>query len=107
MNKTPKKTAAGKGGTTVTVKRAVKTASKPPLEPKLEETPRSSQTRSPFYVVGIGGSAGALEAFDQFFSAMPADSGLAFVLVPHLDPTHKGMMPELLQRTTHMEVHQA
>lgn len=55
----------------------------------------------------MGGSAGALEAFEQFFTHMPADSGLAFVLISHLDPTHKGMMPELLSRSTAMKVVQA
>ena len=60
-----------------------------------------------FYIVGMGGSAGGLEAFGQFFSHMPADCGMAFVIVPHLDPTHKGMMPELLQRCTKMQVFQA
>ena len=45
-----------------------------------------------------------LEAFAQFFSHLPADTGLAFVLVPHLEPTHKGMMPELLGRQTKMKV---
>lgn len=59
------------------------------------------------YVVGMGGSAGGLEAFGQFFTHMPVDNGMAFVLVPHLDPTHKGMMPELLQRFTKMQVFQA
>ena len=59
------------------------------------------------YIVGIGGSAGGLEAFGQFFTHMPVDSGMAFVLVPHLDPTHKGMMPDLLQRFTKMQVFQA
>ena len=52
----------------------------------------------------MGGSAGGLEAFEQFFSHLPPDSGLAFVLVPHLEPTHKGMMPELLRRYTKMTV---
>jgi two-component system CheB/CheR fusion protein len=52
----------------------------------------------------MGGSAGALEAFEQFFANMPPDSGLAFVLVTHMDPTHKGMMPELLGRCTTMSV---
>lgn len=43
------------------------------------------------YVVGIGASAGVLEAFEQFFSHLPPDTGMAFVLVQHLDPTtHKG-----------------
>ena len=52
----------------------------------------------------MGASAGGLEAFEQFFSHLPPDTGLAFVLVPHLEPTHKGMMPELLGRHTRMPV---
>ena len=71
------------------------------------EPPRKSIKKDSFYIVGMGGSAGGLEAFGQFFTHMPADSGIAFVLVPHLDPTHKGMMPELLQRFTKMQVFQA
>jgi two-component system CheB/CheR fusion protein len=39
-------------------------------------------------VVGIGASAGGLEALKKLFAAMPPDSGIAFVLVPHLDPAH-------------------
>ena len=60
-----------------------------------------------FYIVGMGGSAGSLEAFEQFFLNMPDNSGAAFVLISHLDPTHKGMMPELLQRYTKMKVFEA
>ena len=60
-----------------------------------------------FYIVGMGGSAGSLEAFEQFFRNMPEDSGAAFVLISHLDPTQKGMMPELLQRYTKMKVFEA
>ena len=55
-------------------------------------------------IVGIGASAGGLEALEQFLSHVPAGSGLAFVIVQHLDPTRKGIMPELLQRTTRMKV---
>jgi two-component system CheB/CheR fusion protein len=66
--------------------------------------PRPGRARAPIGVVGMGGSAGGLEAFEQFFSHLPPDTGLAFVLVPHLEPTHKGMMPELLQRYTRMQV---
>lgn len=47
-----------------------------------------------------------MESFEQFFRNMPADSGLAFVVVSHLDPIHKGIMPELLQRLTTMKVSQ-
>ena len=67
----------------------------------------SRKTKGPTYIVGMGGSAGALEAFEQFFTRMSPDSGLAFVLVTHMDPTHKGMMPELLGRCTTMSVTQA
>ncbi len=60
-----------------------------------------------FPIVGIGASAGGLEALEQFFHFLPHDSGMAFVVVQHLDPNHVGMMPELLQRTTQMKVSQA
>src|SRR5512138_1906354 len=59
-----------------------------------------------FPIVGIGASAGGLEALEQFFESMPKDSGMAFVIVQHLDPSHVGVMPELLQRTTVMKVTQ-
>ena len=57
-----------------------------------------------FPIVGIGSSAGGLEALEQFLGHVPADSGMAFVIVQHLDPTRKGIMPELLQRATGMKV---
>ena len=60
-----------------------------------------------FPVVGIGASAGGLSAFKKFFSHMPADSGMAFVLVPHLAPTHESLMVELLARQTTMPVCEA
>ncbi|MHB8535759.1 MAG: chemotaxis protein CheB [Sulfuricaulis sp.] len=57
-------------------------------------------------VVGIGASAGGLEALENFFAHVPADSGIAWVVIQHLDPNHKGILPELLQRSTSMEVAQ-
>jgi two-component system, chemotaxis family, CheB/CheR fusion protein len=57
-----------------------------------------------FPIVGIGASAGGLEALEQFLEHMPQTNGMAFVIVQHLDPTRKGVMPELLQRATAMEV---
>ena len=57
-----------------------------------------------FPVVGIGASAGGLEALEHFLARVPKSSGMAFVIVQHLDPTRKGIMPELLQRTTSMRV---
>jgi len=60
-----------------------------------------------FPIVGIGASAGGLEALEHFFSNMPVDNGMAFIVIQHLDPTHPGIMPELLQRITRMKVLQA
>lgn len=60
-----------------------------------------------FQIVGIGASAGGLEAFEQFFRSAPPDSGLAFVLVPHLDPGHASILTEILQRATSMPVVEA
>ena len=57
-----------------------------------------------FYIVGMGASAGGLEAFEKFFQNMSSDSGMAFVLVPHLDPTHVSIMPDLLKKYTKMRV---
>ncbi len=71
------------------------------------KAPVKSILKDSFYIVGMGGSAGGLDAFKQFFANMPTDSGMAFVLVSHLDPTQKSMMPELLQRFTKMQVFQA
>ncbi|MDX9822002.1 MAG: chemotaxis protein CheB, partial [Syntrophales bacterium] len=59
-----------------------------------------------FPIVGIGASAGGLEALEAFLQNVPEDSGMAFVIIQHLDPTHKGIMVELLQRATPMKVTQ-
>ena len=59
---------------------------------------------SQFPIVCIGASAGGLEAFEQFLSNVPKDSGMAYIVIQHLDPTQKGMLPELLQRISSMEV---
>ena len=58
-------------------------------------------------VAGLVASAGGLDAFRKFFTTMPADSGVAFVLVPHLDPNHDSLMVELLARCTKMPVVEA
>ena len=57
-----------------------------------------------FPIVALGASAGGLEALEAFFEHIPADSGLAFVVVQHLDPKHDDMLSELLQRRTMMPV---
>ena len=57
-----------------------------------------------FPVVGIGASAGGLDAFKKLLKAIPEDSGIAYVLVQHLDPNHESLLPELLQRVTKVPV---
>ncbi len=69
-------------------------------------TPRKEDGPAPL-IVGIGASAGGLEAFKAFFEHMPSDSGMAFVLVQHLSPDHKSMLAELLGKTTAMTVTEA
>jgi two-component system CheB/CheR fusion protein len=55
-------------------------------------------------VVGLGGSAGSIEALQEFFTTMPPRSGLAFVVVIHLSPEHESLLPEVIQRCTRMPV---
>ncbi len=57
------------------------------------------------YVVAVGASAGGLEALERFFSVMPTDTGMAFVVVQHLSPDFKSLMGELLARWTDMKIH--
>ncbi|HEX7508449.1 MAG TPA: chemotaxis protein CheB, partial [Polyangia bacterium] len=70
-------------------------------------TPSPSHPRDEsgsFPIVGIGASAGGLEAIEQFLRRVPDGSGMAFVIVQHLDPTQKGMLVELLSRATSLDV---
>jgi two-component system CheB/CheR fusion protein len=62
---------------------------------------------TPRLLVGLGASAGGLDAFKSFFTNMPPQSGMAFVLVQHLDPHHKSLLVELLSSHTEMPVMQA
>jgi len=80
-----------------------------PKKPKSEISSREKSAASDtvrFPIVGIGASAGGLEAFEQFLSHVPENSGMAYIVIQHLDPTQKGMLPELLQRITKMKVFQ-
>src|ERR1700730_13374250 len=60
-----------------------------------------------FPVVGVGASAGGLEAFTKLLQHLPADTGMAFVLVQHLDPKHESILASLLSRATRMTVREA
>ena len=80
---------------------------KPATSPRKTPPPAApTPPARPFPVVGIGASAGGLEALELFLRNVPPGSGMAYVIVQHLDPTHKGIMPELLQRATSMKVMQ-
>jgi PAS domain S-box-containing protein len=73
-----------------------------PKEPEtLQSHPAQSRT---FPVVGIGASAGGLEAFRQLLEHLPTDTGMAFVLVQHLDPERESILAELMSKTTKMSV---
>src|SRR5688572_4799477 len=59
----------------------------------------------PSHIVGIGASAGGLEALERLFENMPVNSGMAFVVVQHLSPDFKSVMDELLARKTRIPIH--
>jgi two-component system CheB/CheR fusion protein len=59
-----------------------------------------------FPVVGIGASAGGLEAVRSFLKALPAKPGMAFVFIQHLSPTHESILPEILEKVAPFPVHQ-
>lgn len=63
--------------------------------------------KSPLYIVGIGASAGGLEALEQFFDCMPSDTGMAFIVVQHLSPDYKSLMAHILSKNTRMRIQEA
>ena len=64
------------------------------------------QPALPFPIVCVGASAGGLEAFTQLLSALPTDTGMAFVLVSHLSPSHASHLAEILSRATQLPVNE-
>jgi two-component system, chemotaxis family, CheB/CheR fusion protein len=91
-----KQSGARKGSRRPVAHGTTRTASKGPAPPS------TSQQLS--LVVGIGASAGGLEAFTRFFANMPVNGGMAFVLIQHLDPQRVSMLVELLSAKTTMPV---
>ncbi|MBC7425772.1 MAG: PAS domain S-box protein [Bacteroidia bacterium] len=71
---------------------------------KNKETVNPPATVQNFPIVGIGASAGGLDAFKRLLNAIPEKSGMAYVLVQHLDPNHDSILPEILQRVTKIPV---
>lgn len=77
------------------------------IELEIAESPDGLSERAPandFLIVGIGASAGGFEAIQIFLKKMPAETGMAFIFVPHLDPTRETMMPELLSHITDIPI---
>jgi len=62
---------------------------------------------APSFIIGIGASAGGLEAIESFFSTVPAENDFAFVVIQHLSPDYKSLMVEILSKRTPMPVHRA
>ncbi len=90
------------------VKESSVTTAESVTSPEHAARPARSRTRdADFPIVGIGCSAGGLEALEALLSHVPADCGMAFVIVQHLDPQHTSNLPELLQRATPMPVVEA
>ncbi|MCX6689382.1 MAG: PAS domain-containing protein [Methanoregula sp.] len=93
----------------------IKNKTRPPTEKKIatkknaiaRKNGGTNTQNATFPIIGIGASAGGLEAFELFFKTMTADCGMAFVLIPHLDPGHASMLSDILQRNTTMPVHEA
>ena len=73
--------------------------------PKKNKTPPPATVQN-FPIVGIGASAGGLDAFKRLLTAIPESSGMAYILVQHLDPSHESILPEILQRVTKIPVHE-
>ncbi|EEF61789.1 chemotaxis protein CheB [Pedosphaera parvula] len=88
---------------------SVKTADRTQSDPVVAKTEKlqAAEEAKSFPIVGIGASAGGLEAFIELLKALPATTGMAFVLVQHLDPSHESALTELLAKVSSMPVNQA
>lgn len=85
-------------------KSEAKTAPSNPAPPKQTGDSGSALAGGTFPVVGIGASAGGLEAITALLKALPVDLGMAYVVVPHLDPSRESAFTEILRRSTNMPV---
>ena len=79
-------------------------APRPARTVKSDQSPSERPREKGFPVIGIGASAGGLEAFSTLFRKMPQDTGMAFILIQHIEPSHVGNMVGLIQRQTAMPV---
>jgi two-component system, chemotaxis family, CheB/CheR fusion protein len=81
---------------------------RPPETPTTTDRAAAERDGSdgPFPIVGVGASAGGLEAFTELLGALPIDTGMGFVLVQHLDPDHESALTQILARATSLPVHE-
>jgi two-component system CheB/CheR fusion protein len=93
-------------GSKQTAEKKTKTRSKAKSPEKISQDESAMSAPDSFPIVGIGASAGGLAAFEAFFAGMPPEkeTGMAYVLVQHLDPGHKSMLAELIRRCTRKDV---
>src|SRR5579862_2066868 len=97
--KTPRKPApasAAKAAPSIALPRSSRSSTN-----SVNDPPRPGKA---FPIVGVGASAGGLEAFSQLLEHLPSTTGMAFVLIQHLDPTHASQLPEILARKSPMPV---
>ena len=80
--------------------KAKKPSKKPSVKPSKKRLKSETESDHRFPVVGIGASAGGLEAFKMLLKATRKDSGMAYILVQHLDPSHDSLLPEILEKVT-------
>ena len=76
------------------------------IKPTVDDTLAVKPSAKNFPIIGMGASAGGLDAFEKFFKNMPQNSGAAFILISHLSPDQKSLMPEILQKHTKMNIYQ-
>ncbi len=109
----PEKPADKAGPKTASEQGLEEPASPAPVTPGPRPSPPRPRSRPPrrkrtperlFPIVGVGASAGGLEAFTQLLENLPLDTGMGFVLVQHLAPRAHSMLPEILAKVTRMPV---
>ena len=91
-------------GTLLASRRKKPVVRRPPRPGVKAPRPVPRSPRSPFPIVGVGASAGGLDAFKQLLGALPVDTGMAYVLVQHLHPSHESVLAELLAKGSRMPV---
>ena len=77
------------------------------VSPRHKKAKKRAPQDGRFPIVGVGASAGGLEAVERLLRQLPEDTGMAFVIVQHLDPNHESRLTEILSRATSMPVAEA